>query len=247
MKVRDIVVGGRGLHELAESEGADLLVLDPPAEGCSAGCCWRSCAGRLERGSVRGRYRPSGLLRPFRPDQSDRRRLRRIARKRKGARGRQGARGGASRRALGVYRCVGSAARDRTGSAAGHRCDRAALHNARERIAELGGVTPLAGYGPPVEVLASYSESVDLLVVGSRGYGPIGRLVHGSTSDELARSARSALLVLPRSAPSVARTRTRPNGGRPKSTVPSAESKTRARGSRAGELVRRYERRASSP
>jgi len=74
------------------------------------------------------------------------------------------------------------------------------LHNARERLAELGGVEALAGYGPPVEVLASYSASVDLLVVGSRSYGPIGRLVHGSTSDELARTARCALLVLPRSA-----------------------------------------------
>jgi nucleotide-binding universal stress UspA family protein len=74
------------------------------------------------------------------------------------------------------------------------------LHNARERIAELGGVEPLAGYGPPVEVLASYSTSVDLLVVGSRSYGAIGRLVHGSTSDELARTARSALVVLPRNA-----------------------------------------------
>lgn len=74
------------------------------------------------------------------------------------------------------------------------------LQNARERIAELGGVEPLAGYGPPVEVLANYSASVDLLVVGSRSSGPIGRLVHGSTSDELARTARCALLVLPRSA-----------------------------------------------
>ena len=58
----------------------------------------------------------------------------------------------------------------------------------------------MAGYGPPLEVLASYSASVDLLVVGSRSYGAIGRLVHGSTSDELARTARCALLVLPRSA-----------------------------------------------
>ena len=77
------------------------------------------------------------------------------------------------------------------------------LRNARERIAELGGLEPLAGYGPPVEVLANYSASVDLLVVGSRSYGPIGRLVHGSTSDELARTARCALLMLPRSARTV--------------------------------------------
>jgi hypothetical protein len=41
---------------------------------------------------------------------------------------------------------------------------------------------------------------VDLLVVGSRGYGPLGRLIHGSTSLQLARSARCPLLVLPKAA-----------------------------------------------
>ena len=46
-----------------------------------------------------------------------------------------------------------------------------------------------------------YSASLDLLIVGSRGYGPIGRLIHGSTLRELARRARCPLLVLPRSAP----------------------------------------------
>jgi nucleotide-binding universal stress UspA family protein len=40
---------------------------------------------------------------------------------------------------------------------------------------------------------------VDVLVVGSRGYGPLKRLVLGSTSDYLERHARSSLLVLPRS------------------------------------------------
>ena len=40
--------------------------------------------------------------------------------------------------------------------------------------------------------------SLDLLVVGSRGYGPLSRLVHGSTSQQLARSARCPLLVLTR-------------------------------------------------
>lgn len=38
----------------------------------------------------------------------------------------------------------------------------------------------------------------ETLVIGSRGYGPLGRLVHGSTPMGLARDARSALLVLPR-------------------------------------------------
>jgi hypothetical protein len=37
-------------------------------------------------------------------------------------------------------------------------------------------------------------------VVGSRSYGPVRRLVIGSTSDYLERHARCALLVLPRAA-----------------------------------------------
>lgn len=74
------------------------------------------------------------------------------------------------------------------------------LDTARERIAALGGVEPHVTYGDPAEELALYSASLDLLVVGSRGYGPVGRLVHGSTSFKLAETARCPLLVLPRAA-----------------------------------------------
>ena len=74
----------------------------------------------------------------------------------------------------------------------------ALINEARERIAALGGVEPHAAYGQPAEELALYSASLDLLVVGSRGYGPLGRLIHGSISQELARTARSPLLVLTR-------------------------------------------------
>jgi nucleotide-binding universal stress UspA family protein len=74
------------------------------------------------------------------------------------------------------------------------------IAGARDRIAALGDVEPHAAYGHPAEELAVYSASLDLLVVGSRGYGPIGRLIHGSTSQELARTARCPLLVLPRAA-----------------------------------------------
>lgn len=69
---------------------------------------------------------------------------------------------------------------------------------ARERVAALDGVEPHAAYGQAAEELALYSASVDLLVIGSRGYGPIGRLVNGSTSHELARTARCPLLILAR-------------------------------------------------
>ena len=74
------------------------------------------------------------------------------------------------------------------------------VESARERVAGLEGVSPLAAYGVPAEELAIYSASLDLLVIGSRSYGPLGRLVHGSTSLHLARTARCPLLALPRAA-----------------------------------------------
>jgi nucleotide-binding universal stress UspA family protein len=55
-------------------------------------------------------------------------------------------------------------------------------------------------YGLPGEELAAFGDEVQLLVVGSRGYGPMKRLIIGSTSDYLQRNARCSLLVLPRSA-----------------------------------------------
>ncbi len=79
------------------------------------------------------------------------------------------------------------------------------VDQARERIAALGGVEPHSAYGDPVEELTLYSASLDLLVVGSRGYGPLGRLVYGGIAQRLARTARCPLLVLTRSA------RTRPD------------------------------------
>ena len=75
-----------------------------------------------------------------------------------------------------------------------------AVNEARHRIAALGGVEPHVAYGEPAEELAVYSASVDLLIVGSRGYGPLGRLIHGSTSRRLARRARCPLLILTRRA-----------------------------------------------
>jgi len=72
------------------------------------------------------------------------------------------------------------------------------VNGARERLRALGGVEPHAAYGVPFEELAVYSASLDLLVLGSRGYGPVGRVIHGSTSRQLARAARCPLLVLPK-------------------------------------------------
>jgi nucleotide-binding universal stress UspA family protein len=73
------------------------------------------------------------------------------------------------------------------------------VDDARNQIATLS-IEAHAVYGNPVEELALYSASLDLLIVGSRDYGPVGRLVHGSTSHQLARAARCPLLVLTRAA-----------------------------------------------
>lgn len=74
------------------------------------------------------------------------------------------------------------------------------LDDARKQVSALEGVEAHAVYGQAAEELAMFSASVDLLVVGSRSYGPFGRLVHGSTSHQLARVVRCPLLVLPRAA-----------------------------------------------
>jgi nucleotide-binding universal stress UspA family protein len=68
------------------------------------------------------------------------------------------------------------------------------------RLRDLDDVEGDVTYGDPGEELAAFSAELDLLIVGSRSYGPAGRLFAGSTSHYLARHARCPLLVLPRSA-----------------------------------------------
>ena len=72
------------------------------------------------------------------------------------------------------------------------------LQEANTRLKELSDVQGRAVYGLAGEELAAFGDEVDVLVVGSRGYGPMRRLVVGSTSDYLERHARCSLVVLPR-------------------------------------------------
>jgi nucleotide-binding universal stress UspA family protein len=76
----------------------------------------------------------------------------------------------------------------------------ALVTDAKERLRTLEDVEGRAVYGLPGEELAAFGADVDLLVVGSRNYGPLRRLVVGSTSDYLERHARCSLLALPRGA-----------------------------------------------
>lgn len=54
--------------------------------------------------------------------------------------------------------------------------------------------------GTPADVLVDASDELDLLVVGSRGYGPTRRLLLGSVSASIVREARCPVLVTPRPA-----------------------------------------------
>jgi len=71
----------------------------------------------------------------------------------------------------------------------------------REAQARLNSLTDIQGRavrGIKTETLAQFCEQVDLLVVGSRGYGPARRMLFGSTSEYLAHHASCPLLVLRR-------------------------------------------------
>jgi len=73
------------------------------------------------------------------------------------------------------------------------------IHHSSEQLRELGDdVLGDAVYGGPREELVRFGEDLDLLLIGSRGYGPLGRLFHGHVADYLARHAPCPLVILPR-------------------------------------------------
>ncbi len=72
------------------------------------------------------------------------------------------------------------------------------VKQADAQMKALPGVDGHAEYGLAGEGLAALSGEVDLLIVGSRNYGPARRMMVGSTSNQLTRHARGPLLILPR-------------------------------------------------
>ena len=55
--------------------------------------------------------------------------------------------------------------------------------------------------GHAAELLAAQSHEVGLMIVGSRGYGPLGAVLLGGTSHSLLREAACPLIVTPRAHP----------------------------------------------
>jgi nucleotide-binding universal stress UspA family protein len=71
----------------------------------------------------------------------------------------------------------------------------------RKVVAELEGDVPVqaeALVGDPAEVLRDFSNGLDLLVVGSRGYGPLRAVLLGSVSRRLMTEAQCPVIVVPR-------------------------------------------------
>ena len=57
---------------------------------------------------------------------------------------------------------------------------------------------PVVAVGAPEQVLADESQTADLVVVGSRGYGPLRAVLLGSVSGRLVREAACPVIVVPR-------------------------------------------------
>jgi nucleotide-binding universal stress UspA family protein len=84
------------------------------------------------------------------------------------------------------------------------------IEHRRQELERLDGVDGDATYGGPREELSRFGNEVDLLIIGSRNYGPIHRMFHGTTSTFLARHLACPLVQLPRAGVAVANPTGRP-------------------------------------
>jgi nucleotide-binding universal stress UspA family protein len=76
--------------------------------------------------------------------------------------------------------------------------------NLEQVAGELGGDVPVhldTVRGDPSEVLIERSKNLDILMLGSRAYGPLRHVLLGSVSARVMREAHCPVLVVPRGAP----------------------------------------------
>ncbi|HEV3322415.1 MAG TPA: universal stress protein [Solirubrobacteraceae bacterium] len=193
---------GRGLHDLAEERGADLLVVGT----CSRGMLGRAMLGDDTRAALNGA--PCAVAIAARGYAEHPLPLASIGVGYDGSPESEAALAAAravaaqQRAKLVALEVVSIPAYSFTGltpPALGDTID-ALITDAKEQLRTLEDVEGRAVYGLPGEELAAFSADVNLLVVGSRNYGPLRRLVVGSTSGYLERHARCSLLALPRGA-----------------------------------------------
>ncbi|MHB8240424.1 MAG: universal stress protein [Solirubrobacteraceae bacterium] len=198
----------QGLHQLAEEHRADLLVL---------GCCRRGLAGRALHGddtrasvdhlTCAAAVAPKGYAQSCRP----------IATIGVGYDGTAQSEEilahaqalaselGASVRALLVvgvspaaYAQPASLGYTQSAPFALNETMDVLVQRAEREMATLEDVEGIVACGSPGQELADFSDSVDLLILGSSDRGPLRRLLLGSVTNHLLRTAHCPLLVLPR-------------------------------------------------
>lgn len=110
---------------------------------------------------------------------------------------------GGSMKVVGVMTpipAMGAAAAAQAGAEAGPDFQTRLQEAVAELPAELRAL-PILERGDPVERLLHMSEAgIDLLVLGSRGFGPVMRLLIGSVSSRVIRAAKCPVMVIPRPA-----------------------------------------------
>jgi nucleotide-binding universal stress UspA family protein len=199
-----------GLHELAEQEDADLIVVGSTHTGRAGRVLPGSTAERLLHGAPcpvavapngyakRSDQAPAVIGCGYDGSASSRRALEEA--------GRLAAATGARLRAIRVFEPLlydlppGNAAFGGMASYNDSLHVRAGeeLEAAVARIETDGGESKLE-VGNAANVLADASVDLDLLLVGSRGYGPLHAVMVGGVSGQLLREAACPVIVFPRS------------------------------------------------
>jgi nucleotide-binding universal stress UspA family protein len=191
---------GAGLHARAEEQDADLIVVG----SCGRGRIGRAMLGDDTRAALNGA--PCAVAVAVRGYASDPGQLKKIgvayndspeSKAALGAARSLAARTGAEIRALEVVALPTSSYTGLVVPAMVAELE-GMVNDADRRLKALEGVRGRAVWGFIDEELAAFSQTVDLLIAGSRGYGPMRRLLLGSTTNYLERHARCSLLVLPR-------------------------------------------------
>jgi nucleotide-binding universal stress UspA family protein len=189
-----------GMHDVAEREGADLVVIG----SCRRGRIGRILSGDDTREIVRSAPCPVAVApigyahagRPIavvgvgydgRPEAAPALALaRRLA-----------ARAGTQPRAIEIVGVPNWAIAPGGAVYLGLEEERRA---AQERLDALEGVDGEAKAGSAFQDLRAFSHEVDLLVVGSRRQGALGRIVLGSASESLLGGSECPLIIVPRPA-----------------------------------------------
>jgi nucleotide-binding universal stress UspA family protein len=178
---------GRALHEVCEEEGADLLVVGS-SQSAHEG---RAQPGAVSQGALH--HAPCPVLVTARGGWGDGR-LAAIGV------GYDGSDGSHEALRLADRLAAITGARLRLITVVPHQDGVVEARRALEDVAEDCAAPAVAdaAAGDAEHVLAQRSAELDVLVLGSRGWGPVRRLLLGSTSDRVVRDAGCAVLVVPR-------------------------------------------------